>query len=1477
MYVAVSIMVNIPIVQSYMGARVASALSHKLCTKVSVGRVSLGFFNRVIVDDVDIRDQKGLPMLRVARASAKPDVMALVRGQLYFNSVQLFGLKANFYQATATAKPNYQFALDSLASKDTTAHRPLDVSLKSLIIRRGEICYNRLDKPRRPFLDPYHLNVQNLSSHIVLNALRSDSLNLNVKRLSLTEASGLDIRSLAFKLVGNKRHATMRSLCLELPSSKLSLADVEARYAFKDGMPSLPSLRFSGSVCESVVALPDIAALWPKVGKRNLSVALRTQFAGSATALRVRDMVVSVPQKGMRRQTGAPADIRLSMDGTVSELDGTPQWWADIENLTISERGLRLLGGSVPAPIARMNNIQFRGLARAHGQFASVKGTLLSGVGNANLDVSLRGNDFAGHLDTRGINLRQILDDYRFGILAANIHVAGNVKRKYYKANGTVKQIDYNDYSYCDARMDGSYDNGLLNGTLHVNDPNLVADLNGSLSASSRNMSAHLTADVKHIHPAALHLWESVFGNATYSGNVVASFTGNDLNTAKGTLSLTHFSQSSASEQYTLDSLKLQAGNDHRGHYLTLESDFAEAEVTGRFDYATLIQSVKNAIAAKLPNIQQLTNIKYKKTRANDFALRAIVRRADWLRHFFDVPVTLMEPLRLTAAMTNADNNLELRAFAPRLVYDGIRYRDLSAIVTSPHNYLNADISAVRIGDDGTGTEYRLEASAVDDRLASVIHVDNHAHQNRLRGRLNTLVSFGRDGHGLAEARMDIKPSTFSIGDSVFEVRPSQVIYGKNRLDVRRFALEGNGQRIVVNGCASKDSKDSLVVDMHDVNVSYLMDLLDFHPVEFGGRATGKALLSRLFDKPRVGGKLEIADFSFERGALGTLHADVAWNEDRERIDIDAVAVDTANALVAPSRYRYTFVKGYVSPKRNYIDLDIRADNMRGDFVESFCASFMNRTNLSLNGGVRLWGDLGELNLTGNLVANGQVGIEPLNTVYTLRDAEVRCLINEMQFPGDTIYDRHGNKGVLAGSLYHDHITNLRYNLRAKLSNLLAYDWGPSHGNTFYGTVYGTGNVDIRGKSGLLDVDVNVTPNRGTTVVYDASSPEAISSQEFIKWSSRDSVAATAPVLNTLLARMDSIGQMRDLANEEDAPTDIHVNFIINATPAATLKVVMDRKTGDCVNLVGEGALRADYYNKGAVNIFGNYVIDEGVYKLTIQNIIKRDFKFAHGGSIVFGGDPGRAALNLKAQYTLNSVSLSDLQIGRSFSGNNIRVNCIMNITGTPEAPKVEFDLDLPTVGTDAKQMIYSLINSEEELNQQVLYLLAVGRFYSQPSNNAATSDAPDSQTTLAMQSIISGQISQQINTVLNSVVKNNNWNFGANISTGDEGWNNAEYEGLLSGRMLNNRLIFNGEFGYRDNKNTTTSFIGDFDLRYLIFPNGNLSIHVYNQSNDRYFVRNSLNTQGVGIILKKDFDSWRSLLGIRKKNEAVVDDGGKK
>lgn len=193
-----------------------------------------------------------------------------------------------------------------------------------------------------------------------------------------------------------------------------------------------------------------------------------------------------------------------------------------------------------------------------------------------------------------------------------------------------------------------------------------------------------------------------------------------------------------------------------------------------------------------------------------------------------------------------------------------------------------------------------------------------------------------------------------------------------------------------------------------------------------------------------------------------------------------------------------------------------------------------------------------------------------------------------------------------------------------------------------------------------------------------------------------------------------------------------------------------------------------------------------------------------------------------------------------------------MNISGTPQTPHIDFDLDLPTVSNEAEQMVRTVINSEEEMNQQVVYLLSIGRFYMQDNNNSSNQENQQNQTSLAMQSLLSGTISQQINSLLGNLVKNNNWTFGANISTGDEGFNNAEYEGLLSGRLLNNRLIINGQFGYRDNANATTSFIGDFDVNYLLLPNGNISLKVYNQTNDRYFTKSSLNTQGIGLIMKR-------------------------
>ncbi|MDE6631568.1 MAG: translocation/assembly module TamB domain-containing protein, partial [Muribaculaceae bacterium] len=82
------------------------------------------------------------------------------------------------------------------------------------------------------------------------------------------------------------------------------------------------------------------------------------------------------------------------------------------------------------------------------------------------------------------------------------------------------------------------------------------------------------------------------------------------------------------------------------------------------------------------------------------------------------------------------------------------------------------------------------------------------------------------------------------------------------------------------------------------------------------------------------------------------------------------------------------------------------------------------------------------------------------------------------------------------------------------------------------------------------------------------------------------------------------------------------------------------------------------------------------------------------------------------------------------------------------------------------------------------------------------------------------------------------------------------EFDLALSSRLLNNRLLINGNFGYRDKTTSNTQFVGDFDIEYLLSKNGNLRLKAYNHFNDQnYYLRSALTTQGVGVVFQKDFD----------------------
>ena len=1412
LYLLLIVLMHLPSVQTFLGKEVAEALADKFGTKVEVGKVNLGFFNRIIIDDVMMYDQQGDSLIYASRLSAKIDYMAATQGKISVSSAQIFGLRANLYRQTAKSPANFQFVLDSLASKDTTQHKPLDLHIGSLIIRRGAIAYNQRDvAPRSGVFSPQHIRVSELSSHILLNHVTDNSIDLLLKKLSFKDESGFKLQSLHFKLQADRQKAKLKEFRLLMPRSELVLDDLKATYRF-EGKRFIPeSLHFEGGIQQSKITFADVASLVPALRHFDDAVFVSSRFSGTAKS-------ISVPSLNLRTGSGS---INLQARGSYSHASSHPAWNADIANLNLSPAGVEFLAenlGSkvkIPKEIQRLGTIHLTGKAKGYEKVLSAKGNIETDAGNISLQAVKNDDRIKASVDTRSVNLGRILDNRKLGTVVARIDAHGTMKHIF--AKGNIARFDYGNYDFHNIEIDGDYDMKTLRGTASIADPNVNLSVKGDYHLGSRLYA--LDAAINHLRP-------TVLGMKMHDPS------------------------------YSLDNISISANNKGKEGHLDVEAPFVSLYARGQYDLTTIYGSIMRLVADKLPTIPGIS--KHAAKGYNDFTLQANITSAEVLQRMFGLPLSLTLPVHINGNISDAEKNVNLYINAPNFSWDGSAFHDANIELNTIGDSLRMEARISQGFPYEKAPVYRLRAAAADNNLSTLLYYANQSSKLPITGKIDARTQFFTSDNGATGVHVTVNPSEIMLGEKKWLLNPADIIYRKNELTVDMLNFSHDDQHIIINGKATPQATDSIVADLKDVDVAYILNLVNFHSVDFAGKASGKAVVKSIFQTPEAYANLDVKDFVFENGPLGTLHAKAAYDNHEGQINIDATAEDGPEHL--------TVINGYVSPKRNYIDLGIEAHNTSLKFMENFCGSFLNNVEAWCKGKLNVVGDLKNINLVGDVVAHGRMHMKQLGTDYTFNHLRAHAIPDDIQFEGDSIYDSHYNGkhshfALIRGGIHHKHLTRLSYDLDIDANNFLGFDTHEFGDDTFYGTVFATGTVGIHGKSGETIIDIDATPEPHSIFVYNVASPDAISAGSFIHWND-----ATPYIYRPYSPDSDKDKKKDSSSNFS---SDMRINFLVNTNPNLTLKLMMDDQTGDYITLNGNGVIRANYYNKGGLDMFGNYVVDHGQYKLTIQNIIKKDFDFQPGGTIAFGGDPYNAPLNLQAKYTVNGVPLSDLNIGRSFSSNNIRVDCLMDITGTPGAPKVDFSMDLPTVNSDAKQMIYSVINSQEEMNQQVLYLLGIGRFYTQTKNNQTSEDASQqSQTSLAMQSLLSGTISQQINNVLSSFVNSSNWNFGANISTGNEGFNNAEYEGILSGRLLNNRLLFNGQFGYRDNANATQSFIGDFDLRYLIFPNGNLSIHVYNQTNDRYFTRNSLNTQGVGLIMKKDFFNLRDLLGIKKKSK---------
>ena len=465
--------------------------------------------------------------------------------------------------------------------------------------------------------------------------------------------------------------------------------------------------------------------------------------------------------------------------------------------------------------------------------------------------------------------------------------------------------------------------------------------------------------------------------------------------------------------------------------------------------------------------------------------------------------------------------------------------------------------------------------------------------------------------------------------------------------------------------------------------------------------------------------------------------------------------------------------------------------------------------------------------------------------------------------PRFELHDVYGHKGYLSGILEHDNFHRPEFDFRiTEADKLLLYNTNATINPVWYGKIFGSGTGRIVGNEEYIRLiaDMTTEENSEFTFVLD-DSKEAINYQ-FLTFTDRKKSMAESQ-MEVKLSEPDEIVKAfnRKIEASAGAPTVFAMDIRATITPSAKLTLVMDPVAGDKITARGEGSMNLGYSTESdELRMYGKYTLSEGTYNFSLQDLILKDFIIKDGSSISFNGDPMAAMLNIRGAYRVNT-NLTDLDASfatdKDLNRVNVPVDAMLLVTGDLNSPDIKFDIELPTLNSEVEQKVRSIISSDDMMNMQMIYLLALNRFYTPDYSG-------NSNTGGEWASVASSTLSSQLQNILGQLTDKVTVAPSLRSDKGD--FSDLQVDVALSSRLFNNRLLINGNFGYRDPSTSSTTFIGDFDIEYLLNRSGNFRLKAYNHFNDQnYYLKSALTTQGIGLVWRKDFDT---LLPRRKKSE---------
>jgi hypothetical protein len=1408
-------------------------------------------FNRAVLKKVLLKDQHNDTLLYAPSMVATLRKLSLSQKKLSLSRLKFENAVVRIAVDTSEVV-NLSFIVDALRKPpDSTRTETWTVSFKAIDFSGSRFLFQQQDNsPVKSYgINFSDLELGNMDLNIHGFMVAMDTIRFNVDHLSFLDRSGFYLDHLEALVFISGEFFLWRNVSFRTRESQVTADRLDFRFNswqdFGEG-DFFTKVGLQYNFKPSRVYTGDLSYFSDVFKGFNTSVRMSGDLHGSISSFKGDDVIL---------EYGRNTRFSGSFD-----LIGLPDFqetymYFDIGNLTTSVADIESIQipGKPGNTIDLGENLAELGNITCHGNYAGyyndfvTYGAFMTDLGKITSDLSIRPDaeenvHFKGEISTKGFDLGRLRN---LEHLAGKLSMKGNVEGISYhggelsaRMDGSISLIELNGYPYQNIILEGDLSDRKFDGSFSIADPNLKMEFFGKIDLTDSLPVFDFTANVDKamLYPLNITTSDPSYNVSCY---LRANFTGANLNDFDGEIKLVNSLFRKQDKQIQIYDFNLFAHHRPDTNRMILRSDLLDAEITGYYEFEDLGVATGQILVHHLPSFRNIVKTGDQSvTSRNNFRYSVNFKNTFPITDFFYPDVEIARNSTISGNYYPAGNELSLVADFPGLRWKNSEFEGLELNLESSDSMAQVETNC-RLAVQGERIHLEnlsLDAWAMRDKFGYSVNWDNKNPYQVTLGTISGQAAFQfRENNTIPLIDLQFDPGEVVIRDTSWYLAPAHILVDSSRIRFEKFAINHGKQALQINGTISENPADKLDLLFSNLDLAQLNQA--FKGMELSGIANGFSTISGVYDNLVFLSDLRIDSLGINHEILGNTLIQTRWIDPEQKIQVDVQAM--RGQLVTLE------LKGGYFPDSRKIDFDIALNKLKIKIFQPYLSTLVSGLDGIASGDLKLTGTLDKP------VMNGEVGIQKtsflvdyLQTEYSLSD-RARIRDNTVYLSNVEVYDDKGSRAILNGTIQTGYLNTLVFDLNLVADNFNFLNTREVDNPLFYGEAIGSGQVGVTGTPGNIRLFISARTNRGTHMFIPLNQESDITENNFITFVRPD------------MAAPEEEPQQKKSPEEWTLVLDLR----LEVTEDATTEIIFDPKVGDIMQVQGHGNIQFSIDPQNGFRMFGDYIIEDGDYLFTLQGVINKRLKIQRGGSIEWNGDPTSAMISVRAIYynikTSPAVLVPDPP---DYLKARMLVEPQMILEGNLMNPTISYDIVLPNAEEETRNVVRNAIATEEELTKQFLSLLVMNSF----SSVAISTGGSARGTGAGMAGVTASELlSNQLSNWLSQI--SDDFDIGVNYRPGDE-ISSDQVEVALSTQIFDERVSIHTDVGYTPGGNTAsakedaTNVMGDFDVEVKLTDNGKLRLKAFNRYNQDRLYATAPYTQGVGLMYREDFNSFREL-----------------